>query len=312
MWIRFWGAGQGHWFAVTIWSSPAYALKLWRIWFEQYLGEMQDQGYGGRLYETIYKALLEAKLYCTPKLADSADEDSQHFHFEFPGSACEALAPVLLQGFMLMLIGHDRFQVTRLDLAWDGVPFTPEDLNIADQDDLIRTYARRGTFRFEISRHAAREDGQIGHSIFRMGSRKSTRHLRLYDLHGPVRLELECRSKRADLIARDVLILKPDDWSDRAIPHLRDFLDIEEDYWNEFIQGHARASRTIVDARTKEMSRIAEWMFKHVSPSLSVMADVYGDEAVKAIVKRGRQKRGSRFNSLLEHAKSVGEGNDDK
>ncbi len=300
---------QIHWFAVTIWNTPEYALKLWEVWFDKYLGIMQNQGYGGRLYETIYKALLEAKIYCSPKHISPEEENSQHFHIEFPGTACEALPPKLFQEFMIVLALHDRFQVTRLDLAWDGVPFTPEDMSQADQADLFRTYARRKTYRYEIKRHDKREDGQVGHSIFRMGSRRSTRHLRVYDAHGPVRLELECRSKRADLIARDVLIEQPDNWSDKAIPHLRDFLDIDADYWKEFIQEHARASLTIVDARTKEMSRIANWMFKQVSPSLSVLADVYGEGAVKALIKNGRQKRGSRFNSILDHSAKV-EGKD--
>src|SRR5690606_25726491 len=125
-----------------------------------------------------------------------------------------------------------------------------------------------------------REDGQIGHSIFRMGSRQSSRYLRVYNLHGPVRLEIETRSKRADTIARDVLVHAPDDWAAKAMAHLRDFVDVHADYWQEFIQGEARANCTVTDARTSEMSRISDWLYKQVAPSLSVLADVYGEDAV--------------------------------
>jgi DNA relaxase NicK len=295
-----------HWFAVTIWGTPDYALKLWQVWFEQSLGELQDQGYGARLYQKIYKALAEAKLYCSPRFANAEDGDSQHFHLEFPGSACEALHPKVFQEFLIILARFEHFQVTRLDLTWDGVPFSPEDLYQAGKDDLIRTYARRETFNYEQHPYKPRENGEIGHSIFRMGSRTSSRYLRVYNYHGPVRLELECRSERANLIARDVLVHQPDEWSDKAIPHLRDFLDVDAVYWQQFIQQHARASRTIIDARTKEMSRIAEWMFKQVSPSLSVLVDVVGEGTVKALLTAGRNKRGSRFDSLLKGGQNEG------
>ncbi len=300
-----------HWLGVTIWKTEEYALKLWQSWFEPYLGKMQNQGYGARLYETIYTALVDAKLYCTPKLAQSSKEPHQHYHLELPGTACEALPPKLIQEFILLLIGTERYHVSRIDLAWDGVPFTPEDIYLASQSDLFRTYARRNTYRYEISPNKLREDGQLGRSIFRMGSRQSERHLRVYNAHGPVRLEFECRKKRADLVAKDVLKRPPDDWSDFAIPHLRDFLDIDVDYWKDFVQEHARANQTLVDARTKEMSKITKWMVKQVSPSLSVMADVFGEESIDGLIKRGRRKRGDRFDSLLNHEPKFEEDQDE-
>lgn len=293
-----------HWFAVTIWGLPDYALKLWDVWFEKSLGVMQDQGYGVRLYQKLYKALVEAKLYVSPRFANDEDEHSQHFHLEFPGSACEALHPKIFQEFILVLGQSEKFQVTRLDLAWDNVPFTPEDLAKAGENGLFRTYAKRETFNIEVSPYKPREDGQIGHSIFRMGSRQSSRYLRVYNLHGPVRLEMETRAERADLIARDVLIHQPDEWSDKAIPHLRDFLDVDAEYWREFIKQRARANRTITNARTKELSRSSDWMFHQVAASYSVLVDIYGEGFVKALLEHGRQKRGNRYDSLLRGGKN--------
>src|SRR3972149_2121817 len=289
-----------HWFAVTIWGAADYALKLWEVWFEKSLGVMQDQGYGVRLYQKLYKALAEAKLYVSPRYANSEDEHSLHFHLELPGSACEALHPKVFQEFILVMGRSEKFQVTRLDLAWDGVPFTPEDLDQAGKEQLIRTYAKRETFNYELYRYKPREDGQIGHSIFRMGSRQSSRYLRVYNLHGPVRLEMETRSDRADLVARDLLIHQPDEGADKAFPHLRDFFDIETEYWQEFIQQHARANQTITDARTKEVSRISDWMFKQVSASYSVLVDLYGEGLIEDLLAAGRNKRGNRFYNLLK------------
>lgn len=286
-----------HWFAITIWGAPDYALKLWEVWFEKSLGVMLDQGYGGRLYQTIYKALAESKLYCAPRQA--TEDTDPHFHIELPGSACEALHPKIFQEFMLVLERTERFQLTRLDMAWDGVPFTPEELEQAGKEQLFRTYAKRETFNYERSPYKPREDGQIGHSIFRIGSRQSARYLRVYNLHGPVRLEMEARGERANLIARDVLVHAPDEWGTKAMAHLRDFVDVDMPYWAEFVQGQSRANCTITDARTKEMSRISEWLFKQVSPSFSVLVDIYGEGAVTALLVAGRNKRGRRFASLL-------------
>ncbi len=287
-----------HWFAVTVWASLDHAHNLWHAWLESRLGVLHDQGYGGRLYKKIFKGLAAAKLYCLPQHSGGVGE-AGHFHLELPGTACEALPPETLQEFFLVLQRNDKFRVKRIDLAWDGVPFTPVMLDQADKQDLFITRARRETFRFEHSRHNPKENGEIGHSIFRLGSRASSRHLRVYDYHGPVRLEMEARGPRADLIAGDVLPSPPDEWSDKSIPHLRDFVEIDAPYWHEFVKQHVKAGRTIVDARTKELSRIAEWMFKQVSPSLSVLVDVIGEGTLKALIENGRKKRGDKFKSLL-------------
>lgn len=289
-----------HWLAVTIWGSPEYAQTVWRVWFEKSLGVMLDQGYGVRLYQKLYKALAEAKMYAAPRFANDEDEHSLHFHIELPGSACDALHPKIFQEFFLVMGRKEKLQVTRLDFAWDGVPFTPEDMDKASELHLFRTYAKRETFNIELSRNKPREDGQIGNAIFRMGSRQSSRYLRVYNARGPVRLEMEARDKRADLVAKDVLIHQPDDWSNKAIAHLRDFLDVDADFWREFVLQNARANLTVTDARTKEVSRMSDWMFKQVSASYSVLVDLYGEGLIKALLIEGRKKRGRRFDSLLK------------
>jgi DNA relaxase NicK len=288
-----------HWLALTVWGSPEHAQQIWKAWFEKSLGVMLDQGYGVRLYQKLYKALAEAKMYVSPRYASKDDDHSHHFHIELPGSACEALHPELIQKFFLVMEQAEKFQVTRLDLAWDGVPFTPEQMNEASIKELFRTYAKRDSFNIETWHSKRKDDGQIGQAIFRMGSRQSSRYVRVYNRRGPVRLELEARDKRADRIAKDVLVNAPDDWSDKAIPHLRDYVDVDADFWREFVQEHARANLTITDARTKQASKSTKWLFKQTGASLSVMVDIYGPGFVEALIQYGRSKRGNRFDSLL-------------
>ena len=117
---------------------------------------------------------------------------------------------------------------------------------------------------------------------------------------------MQTRAERADLIARDVLIKLPGLWVDKAVSHLRDYIDfIEQEtekllpWWSAFINNQARALKTVSDARTIELNRMIAWVDTQVSPTLSVLADVIGEQSIDAFVVSGRKKRGNRFNALL-------------
>jgi hypothetical protein len=58
--------------------------------------------------------------------------------------------------------------------------------------------------------------------------------------------------------------------------------------------------KTVSNARQKELDRMIGWIDSQVSSTLSVVADVVGEEAVQAFVIDGRRKRGKRFDSILE------------
>ncbi|MEX1248342.1 MAG: replication initiation factor domain-containing protein [Anaerolineales bacterium] len=300
-----------HWLSATIWGSSNYGLKMWQEWFQKYLGPMQMVGHGGRGFKALYKALLEAKLYTTPISQDGID--SEYFCYEFPGQACDAIPDKDIQVFIIVLSRWEKARITRLDLAWDGVPFTPEQVKEAVGKEQMRSYLRRKKMSYTVTPYEDRQDGQIGTSSLRLGSNQSERMLRVYNERGPVRIEMQTRSDRADLVARDVLITLPKSWVDKAIGHLRDYVDFVDyetgnllSWWDEFVHNQDRAMKTISNAREQTLNGMLGWVDKTVSPTLSVIADLVGMPAIEAFIMAGRRKRGSRFNALLNQ-----EGNSD-
>lgn len=298
-----------HWLSVTLWADEDYGLKMWELWFEKFLGAMHQTGHGGKGFRKLYKALLEAKLYAAPIQQDIL-EGKEYFSFELPGKACEAIPDKLIQEFIVTTDRFEKAKFTRLDLAWDGVAFEPHTVKEAVDNKQLRSYARRSSMQYIIHPYEERENGQLGTSAVRLGSNQSSRLLRVYDKHGPVRVELQARDKRADLIARDVLRHLPTQWFDPALGHLRDYVDFLDPetkellpWWSSFVHNQDRAMKVVSDAREVELNRLIEWVDNQVSPTLSVLADVIGEQSIDAFIVSGRRKRGNKFNALLERSK---------
>lgn len=299
---------QVHWLSVTVWANEDYGLKMWEVWFEHDLGPLHPTGHGGKGFRKLYKALVESKLYTTPINQDIL-EGKEYFSIELPGKACEAIEDKLIQEFIVTTDRFEDAKITRLDMAWDGVGFEPETVKQAIDNEQLRSYARRSSMQYIIHPYEQREDGQLGTSAVRLGSNQSSRLLRVYDKHGPVRVELQSRDKRADLIARDVLRLLPRQWFDPALGHLRDYIDFIDPetkvllpWWSQFIHNQDRAQKVVADAKQVELSRLVAYLKKQASPSLSVMADVIGAHSVDALIIEGRRTRGKKYDGLLQAA----------
>ncbi len=294
-----------HWLSLTIWCDANYGLKMWELWFERYLGPMLPVGHGGRGFRNLFQALAGAKLYTNP--VGFTGETPAYIHLEFPGSACDALEAKLIQEFMVTMQMYEQFRVSRLDLAWDGVEFSPLDVKQAVEDDQLRSLLKRKSLFYAVQPFDAREDGSEGTTSLRLGSLSSSRMLRVYDKRGPVRLEFQTRSERADLVAREVLIQLPVYWADLAMAHLRDYVDFEQEgrllsWWAKFVGEISRAWKTVTDARRKELERITNWLMTQIAPTFSAWVDLMGREAIEALYKHGRQNRKKRFDALLAQA----------
>lgn len=291
-----------HWLSLTIWCGTDYAVKLWEEWFEKALGPMQQVGHGGRGFKQLYQALGGAKLYAEP--VGRLGDNQTYVHFEFPGSACDALEAKLIQEFIVTLTRWEEFRISRLDLAWDGVGFSPLDVKQAVEGERIRSLLKRKSLFFAVQPFEEREDGSVGTSSLRLGSLSSARMLRVYDKRGPVRLEFQTRAERADLVAREVLVQHPDRWALLAIAHLRDYVDFEDEgvllaWWAEFVGVVGRAWKTVTDARRKELERITLWLMSQVAPTFSAWVDLMGQEAIQGLYNQGKQNRKNRFEALL-------------
>jgi DNA relaxase NicK len=296
---------QIHWLAKTIWCSKGYGLKLWDDWFEKSLGNMIPSGHGGRGFQHLYKALAEAKIYADP--IGQATQENPYLHLELTGNACDALEPDLLRKFLIHIKEEKKCRVSRLDLAWDGVDFTPLDAKQAVDAGQIRSGINRKSLTYTVEPYASKEDGSLGTTSLRLGSLSSERLMRIYDKRGLVRVELQTRAKRAEKVAWDVLVQPIPDWPELAKSHLRDYIDFENDgiplpWWQEFIDTTSRARLTVTDAREKELERLTDWLMKQVAPSYSAVIDVIGENMMDAMLQYGRKYRGGRFDSILQRS----------
>ena len=70
--------------------------------------------------------LAESKLYCDPIPQSTIPVD--YYHLEFTGTACDGVIPTHFQDLVLCLQADNiPFRVTRLDLSFDNLSFTPQD-----------------------------------------------------------------------------------------------------------------------------------------------------------------------------------------
>lgn len=287
------------WLTVTVWCGISQALKLYQEYFRGVLGELNGKDRGGSGYESRFEGLGGITIYYTIGL--------ERVTFRFPGKACQAIKPELYIEFCSVLdLKGIRFNFTRIDLAFDSVPFKPGDIRKAILDGQVRSLTQRKNIKWVISELKTRDDGSgVGCSTCYFGSRTSNRYLRVYDRRGPTRLELETKEERADMIARNLFTSKPEDWFRLAIGHIRDFIDVYEEYWKEFVGEIRRAYAKIVNLREISVMGIVRWLSDQVIPSLSVIEDCYPG-LVKAMMKAGRNRQNStQRNLVLEFQRSL-------
>lgn len=300
-----------HWLSLTMWTGMDYGLKLWDEWFAKYLGSMIPTGHGGRGFKYLFNGLVGSKLYARP--IGQKGVDDPYFHLELPGSACEAIEAHLIQEFVVTTDRLEKANFTRLDLAWDGVGFRPLDVKQAIEEKKFRSYLKRKTLKYTVEPLEQKADGNQGTTSLRVGALSSERLIRVYDKRGPVRLELQLRAKRADVVTRSVLKELPVKWPEKAMGHLRDYVDFQDEngmlltWWGKFVNSIARSRTKVTDARQKELEQMTDWLMTKVSPTYSAVVDVVGRDMMDAMLKYGKDQRGRRFDAILELSKEIGE-----
>jgi DNA relaxase NicK len=282
------------WITVTVWCQKDVILKLLEEVFTP-LSYFRDGDHGGMGYRGTMYGLGGSKLLYSPA------DNSERVTLVVPGQACSALPPELwIDLFTQLDLQSIKWNVTRLDLAFDFVPFTPEDMYKAIEEGSIRSLAKRESLRMDSSPLKMRDTGgQIGCSTVYFGSRQSHRMIRVYNRRGPTRLEMECKDKRADLIARRIFKASPEEWFNLAISHVRDFIDVECPWWDDFIKDVERAYAKLVNLADVTLSKLVSWIDSQVAPALSVLydCDLF---LVDTIIQRGRRRRKGKHQSLVQ------------
>jgi hypothetical protein len=293
-----------HWLSFTIHAPVESAFILYDLVFKDLFGPLQCLEHGGRSFRLIHKNAMEFKIYTDP-----VTNQGEYFHYEIPGSACDCIDWARFYALYDLLEGNfkDKYSFTRLDFAFDYVPFEPHQIKEAVMNEQLRSLAKRQTLEIHESPLAHREgEGQeLGTSTVSLGSRTSERMIRVYDKRGFTRLEMELKDKRADLVAKQLLAL-PDEslWFTVAQAHLLDYVDFKTDWWELFITSNKRAGATISNPTDISMGKMINWLDKQVGPALSVAVDILPEGVLTSIVQRGRRRRGERYGLLLADAQT--------
>ena len=294
-----------HWLAVTLWIPKADVLNLWDDFFSPHLGELHPSKMGGRGFRGCLVGLVGAKLYTDPGRTEG--QASEEFvHLELPGKACEALPLETMRDFLAFCFNNFKTNITRMDLTWDGVPFRPEMIETAVKENKVRTSAKRDSLRYEIHPLEKNRKGKLGNTLVSLGARGSHRRILNYDRRGPIRLEFQVRHERANAIAGDLVWNPIENWSDKCVAHLRDYVDfIEPDtkellpWWENFVQQNHPANLKITNAQKIDLEIKEQWLRTQVAPTLSVVADIRGRDAVDSIIEYGRQIRSPKYENLI-------------
>ncbi len=303
-----------HWFAITVFQDYEAVKRLWSQFFSLGLGVLVDKGHGARGYKQISEALQGAKVYFDHV---TAKEGHQHCHIEITGSACEAVIPAVFPDLVKYLQANDiRFKVKRIDFAFDGVPFSPEDFYKGLMSNNLISLIKRNpslendSIRVEQSPCKLRENGEVGTMTVYAGSASSQRMVRVYNKRGDTRLELQLRDERAHEVCLDVFRHAWEDWQMAVKAHLRQFIDFKKtDWWAVFVSLAERADLIISSARRVALSKIESWFNRQVVVALSVYEDVWGKEEarfrINNLITHARKTRDrSRYSSVLQLASS--------
>lgn len=293
-----------HWLAITIFSSREDVLSLWDKFFELELGSMVETPRGGRGFQNVDVALHEAKLYYNP--VQQSDIAKDYCHLEFTGSACDSVIPTHFRDLVDYLLSVSiSFKITRLDVAWDNLSFSPEDFYQSVCAELVTSPAKRTSLSFVSSPYEVRENGEAGCHTCYFGSKSSHRLVRVYNKRGGTRLELVCRDDRAHAVALDIFDNLYSDWDFVAREHLLDYIDFPTwSLWQDFIKHAKQAYLVITPARKVALTKIQGWLERQVSVALSVFYDVHGWKEAQIILDRilleaANSRDRSRYSAVL-------------
>ena len=278
-----------HWLSFVVHDARSRGLLLYNLFFRDLFGELQNTGHGGRGFQEVWTGLLEFHVHLTP-----SHGEEEYFYFEIPGQACELIHWKILQGVDKVLRTNypGRYHYSRMDFAFDDLPFTPQDVEDAIRSGKASSSARRETLAIHKMPFERRENGELGTHTVNLGSRQSERMIRVYNRRGFTRLEMELKDKRADLVAKELLQAEDvGEWFGIALGHLLDYVTFSAPWWPEFTSGVGRTGATVTTPREVTEARMTKWVAHQVSAALSVLHDIKPEGYLDDLLRTGRVKR---------------------
>jgi len=291
--------------SITVHLPLLDCVDLYNQHFRYALFDLNDLPHGAKGFRGVKEAAMGFQLKHSP------GHDRNYCSFNFPGKACKAVPPEYFIYFYRTLVREEiKFNVSRLDFAYDGVPFTPCDFSRVFEDDKkrsengqkqkVRTLTQRETVQLITEPYKEKEDGSgFSRDTFYLGSRSSERFLRVYNKRGPTRLEVEYKGKRAALVANEILMEDEDQWLDISLSHLLAFIDIDISWWKDFKGDRERSYVKLHCAKEKSLEKINDWLMNQVSPTFAAVIECTGGQIISDMIDSGKKRMRKNHKNLL-------------
>ena len=271
---------------------------FWDEFFQEKLGNLVPLEHGGRGFKEIYNSATGAKIYTKPV---SSSPKGDYFHVEITGDGAACLTPFEFQSILYVAKGGVDIAFKRIDLAFDELSFTPSQFYDALITDDIKCRASRSSIEFIDSPFQTRENNEIGCQTAYIGSKNSERRIRVYNEHGFTRLEFQLRDDWAHVIASTLLNANYSEWLKMGISFVRQFIEVERDWWDEFIERTEMADIIVKSARVISLNKLKKWMGKQVVPAIFALQAVMGIDGFQAfIVHNLNDKRLEKWRPIIE------------
>jgi DNA relaxase NicK len=231
---------------------------------------------------------------------------------EVEGKGCEILGGTELAWIHRTL----GLKSSRIDVAMDGVPFTPAQLRDAWQAGDVRSRAKvtpraREDRRWRKCEWHSNNEGDT----FEMGSRSSTQYARCYDRLGPVRFEMEWKHETAARVADEILGAIWDETHDiaaRVLGWVRRFVDFVDasssahasrrallGWWAAFVADAQVASFRLAAQAARTVEAVRDWFEVQMSATLAVIREAFGDSEVRRLTHQGKKRWRSKHRAAL-------------
>lgn len=303
-----------HWFTLVIHTYFDKALEIYDRFLSARLGELVEEKTGGRGYAQRMRSAGGAVLYYSP--FELSKQKSDHCCLDLSGTACDFLVPTDYQDIVVELqIKQIAYNVTRVDFAFDNMPFSPSEFYYAAGSEGCRSLYKRETLSlilspFKQKKNHIQGETQLGTSTCYIGAGESERFIRCYDERGYTRLEFVCKGLRAKLVVDMIFKFEPQYWYKVVLQHLLDYVDFQTGLfvgWDKFRQELGRMNMKVSEIREVTTKKIGTWLEKQVSLALYVLHMVqsndggyYAGELCKIGAEKWEAGKGRRYNHLMQ------------
>lgn len=268
----------------TIYTYKEKAIDLYNLIFSEFLGDLILDG-STRHYNDRYINGRGFFMGCNPK-----NTPILHTHWTFPGSICQELPYKLWQIFIReTYLNSIKIKCTRLDIRADYCNFTPYDFYQSIQEGKARTWANRDTLQLIENPYELDEKGNIGNALVYIGSRKSDRFMRVYNLHGFTRMELQTRKDFSNYYLQYLIESDEKEFINKSMAIMQDFITIDEDYWRILTDGMPRAFMIIKPREDKTLQSLDAYLKIQVSTVLFLMTAIKGTRYLDELLSIGQK-----------------------